>query len=152
MIIQSKLEKTEERFNELEKLLADPQIIANQSRYQKLAKEYSDLTPIVATYREYRQSLNQFNELKSLLEERHDRDFEDLAKIELEDLKRQQEQLTLRLEELINPSNQQKSRDLIIEIRAGTGGEEASLFAADLYRMYTRYAEKKGWKVESIDS
>ena len=143
-----KFEQVEVRFHELEGLLADPKIISNQSQYQKLAKEYSNITPIVTTLRKYKDSVKQAQELTKFLQEKHDKEFEHLAHMELQDLDKAQKDLINALNDLINPKKQEKDRDLIIEIRAGTGGEEASLFAADLYRMYTKFADKKGWKVE----
>jgi peptide chain release factor 1 len=145
-----KYEKIVSRHQELEKLLADSQIIANKNEYQKLAKEYSDLTPVAEAYSDYKKISAQIEETQNLLEQKQDRDFEELAKAEMKDLQQKQEELLKRLDDLTNPHKQVKDRALIIEIRAGTGGEEASLFAADLYRMYTRYADQKGWKVESI--
>lgn len=148
MVVFEKLERAEQRFLELEKLLADPQVISNQSQYSQLAKEFAGLTDLIAAFREYRKISAQFDELTHLLKEKHDKDFEELAKLEMADLSKQKEDLLVRLDDLLNPKEQEKNRDVIIEIRAGTGGEEASLFAGDLYRMYVKYAEKKGWKVE----
>lgn len=147
-----KFEKIEERFKELESLLADQKIISDQNQYQKLAKEYSDLTEIVAVFNDYKNLGSQIEELKLLLTEKHDHEFETLAKTELKENLARQTALADKLEDLSNPKKQEQNRALIIEIRAGTGGEEASLFAADLYRMYSRYADKKGWKVEPINS
>lgn len=152
MMIPEKYEKMARRYAELEQLLADPQIISEQSRYQKLAKEYSALTPVVTVLNVYRDVFGQIGELQSLLKEKHDGDFEALAKSELADLTRKQGDLLAQLNDLLNPKKQEQDRDLIIEIRAGTGGQEASLFAADLYRMYVRYADQKGWAVEAISS
>lgn len=150
MISLEKFEKFRERYDELEKSLADPQIIADQAQYQRIAKEFSDITPVVRAFGEYKKSAAQIEELKHLLLEKHEADFEALAQAELEDLQKKQQRILERLTDLTNPKVQEKDRNLIIEIRAGTGGEEASLFAADLYRMYTKYAEAKGWKVESM--
>lgn len=147
-----KFEKNEERFKELESLLADQNIISDQNQYQKLAKEYSDLTEIVNVFKDYKNLENQIEELKKLLTEKHDHEFEALAKTELKASVEQQNKLADLLEELSNPKKKEQNRALIIEIRAGTGGEEASLFAADLYRMYSRYADKRGWKVEPINA
>lgn len=147
-----KYEKLVSRLGELEKLLADPQIIANKSEYQKLAKEYSDTTPVTNAYAEYKNIAGQIADTQKLLEQKHDREFEEMAKAELQDLQQKQTDILKQLEDLTNPRKNVKDRGLIIEIRAGTGGEEASLFAADLYRMYTRYADKMGWKTESIDA
>ncbi|VAX35324.1 Peptide chain release factor 1 [hydrothermal vent metagenome] len=147
-----KFNKIEERYAELEKLLADQEILADQSQYQKLAKEYSDSTPIITVFQGYKEAVKQKAELQALLKEKHDADFEELAALELEDLAQKQEKLLTQLNDLTNPKKQQEDRNLIFEIRAGTGGQEASLFAADLYRMYSKYADRKGWTLESISS
>ena len=147
-----KYEKIEERYAELERLLADSQVISDQSQYKKLAKEYSSIMPVVTTFRSLKEIVGQIQETEILLKEKHDEEFETLAKVELEDLTEKKQELLDRLNDLTNPRKQVKDRDLIIEIRAGTGGQEASLFAADLYRMYTKYADQKGWTVESISS
>ncbi len=147
-----KLQKSEQRYSELENLLADPQVISDQSQYQKLAKEYSDLSPIVSTLREHKELIRQEEDLKGVLEEKSDDDFVALAQEELEDLKKKKQEVSEKLEKLINPKKQEKDRNLIIEIRAGTGGQEASLFAADLYRMYSKYADQKGWKIDFMSS
>jgi len=152
MSIPEKYAKVELRYQEIEQLLADPQIISDQSQYQKLAKEYSDITPIVTTLQAYQESVKQAQELQKLLKEKHDKEFEELAQTELGELTAKQKSLFDHLDDLTNPKKQEQNRDLIIEIRAGTGGQEASLFAADLYRMYVKYADQKGWKVEAISS
>ena len=151
-MLPDKLKKIEERYTELEKQLADPQIINDQNQYQKLAKEFSDISPAVEYIRLYRGIIAQIDDLQNLLRDKHDKDFEELAKSELEELKQRQDDLDKKFYEVLHPPKQEDNLDIIMEIRAGTGGEEASLFAADLYRMYTRYAEKKGWKVDFMSS
>ena len=152
MIELTKFEKYFRRCDELEKLLADQETIADKNQYQKLAKEYSEITPLINSLKEYQKVLAQRDELKSLLSQKHDAEFEELAHAELKDLEDKQSALTQTINDLVNPKEEEKNRDLIIEIRAGTGGEEASLFAGDLYRMYTKYAAKKGWTVETMNS
>lgn len=152
MINVDKLNKTRERYRELEGLLGDPKIIEDQPQYQKFAKEYAGLTPLMEAFKTYEESVRQLAELQKLLEERHEREFESLIRAEATDLKQQQEELEQRISELLNPRREEKDADVIIEIRAGTGGQEASLFAADLYRMYTRYAERQGWRVEAMSN
>lgn len=147
-----KFKKFKDRFLEVERLIADPAIIADASQYQKLAKEYSDLKPLVNLYNDLESCLTQTQELKKMLQEKHDSDFEELAKEELKQLKDKENVLIEKLAFLTNPQNQEPDKDIIIEIRAGTGGEEASLFAADLFRMYSKYADKKGWKVDVMSS
>jgi len=152
MAIPEKYLKIEQRFSELEGLLADPQMIADQAQYQKLAKEYSSLAPIVSTLRAYAEAVVESEGIQKLLNEKQDEEFGALARSELSDLVKKQQEYLNHLNDLTNPKKKAKDRDLIVEIRAGTGGQEASLFAADLYRMYTKYADQKNWKVESISS
>ena len=152
MVVIEKLEKAEKRFVELELLLADPQVISNPSQYQQLAKEYAGLTPIVGTFKEYKRILDQAQELNKLLTEKHDKDFVELAHAELSDLESKKKDFLDKLDGLLNPKASEKNRDIMIEIRAGTGGEEASLFAGELYRMYVKYAESKGWKVDVMST
>ena len=147
-----KFEKLEKRYYELEGQLADNKVISDQSQYQKLAKEYSSLTPGIEILRSYRKTLKQIEELKHMLKDKHDADFKELANSELKDLESNLTELTQKLDNFLNPKKQEEDRDIIIEIRAGTGGQEASLFAGDLYRMYCRYAEIKKWKVDLMSS
>lgn len=147
-----KLEKIEQRYSELEKELGDPDIIADQAKYQKLAKEFSDIMPVVEALRAYKKTVHQMDELKNFLLEKQDKEFEDLAKSELAELEIRNTEIGARIEEILSPKRTEKDRDVIMEIRAGTGGQEASLFAADLHRMYLKYAEQNGWKVEPISS
>jgi peptide chain release factor 1 len=147
-----KAKKAESRYRELEKFLADPALMEDKAQYQKMAKEFADIAPIVEAWRACEETARQTEELKVLLREKHDPDFEELAKSELQDLQKKEEGLKVRLNDLLHPKVAHKDQDIIMEIRAGTGGEEASLFAADLSRMYARYAEQKGWKVDFISS
>jgi len=150
--IIDKLKTAEERFVELEASLGNQEIISDQSKYQQLAKEYSGITSLVTLYREYKEIVHQRDELNKLLKDKHDSDFVELAKEELIELGNNEIELVQKIEDLTNPKKRESNRDLIFEVRAGTGGEEASLFAADLYRMYTKYADQKGWKLEQINS
>lgn len=150
--ILDRLQKFADRYAELERQLGDSDVLADQGKYQKLAKEFSDLTPAVDGFRSYQESVRQLAELEALLTEGTDEELRNLAKAEWADLKtkkRQQEQL---LFDIVHPREEEKDLDIIMEIRAGTGGQEASLFAADLYRMYMKYTEKKGWKLEPMSS
>ncbi len=147
-----KLAQMEKRYGELEHLLVDPDIITDQSRYQKLTKEFSDLLFPVEKYRKYSDSQRQIKELQELLAGGVDPDFSELAQSELDDLKSRVKDIEPLLLDLAFPRVQENDRNLIFEIRAGTGGQEASLFAADLFRMYTKYAEQKGWRVEVMSS
>ena len=147
----ARLKKSEERFVELEKLLADADIAADQSRYGKLAKEFSGLTSLVEPYRSYQKTTDQIRELQDLLKAKHDAEFEQMARSELVDLGSRLAVLEKKLSDALDPRKNEQDKDIIIEIRAGTGGLEASLFAADLYRMYSKYADLKGWRLELIE-
>ncbi len=146
-----RLRATEERFEELEKRMADPEIATDYSRIQTLAKERASLEEIVTLYREYRKAKQGIEETKTLLKEAHDADMEALAKDELDKLSQQLAQLEESLRLALVPKDPYDEKNVIMEIRAGTGGEEAGLFAAELYRTYARYAERKGWRIDPID-
>ncbi|MCC6758653.1 MAG: peptide chain release factor 1 [Candidatus Omnitrophica bacterium] len=152
MINFEKLHKARDRYRELEGLLGDPQVIADQPQYQKFAKEFSSLGPVMDALKAYDALGQQIADSKKLLEENHDKEFEALILSEIDDLKVSQKEAEVRLDELANPKPVDKDTGVIIEIRAGTGGQEASLFAADLYRMYSRYAERQGWTAEIMSS
>jgi peptide chain release factor 1 len=149
---RKKLSGYQARFKELEGLLADNSVVADQLRYQKLAKEYSDLSSVVAAFESYLQTERQMLDLRPMLEDRSDKEMARLAEKESESLREELQRLEAGIDGLISPRRRETDRDLIFEIRAGTGGQEAGLFAGDLYRMYTRYAERRGWRVEPIDS
>lgn len=146
-----KLAEVEKRYLELEKLMSDPQLLVQQREYSRFAKERSELEEIVNCYREWRRVEREIRENRELLEEA-DEAMRDLAKEELITLRERKEDLERRLKFLILPKDPNDARNVIVEIRAGTGGEEAALFAAELYRMYTRYAESRGWRVEMMSS
>ncbi len=139
------------RYEELERLLADPQVAADYERVAEYAQERSNLQPIVEGYYEYRSVLEQIDEAEQLLDS-SDSDLRALAEEELENLHKRRVELEEHLRLLLLPKDPRDTKNVIMEIRAGTGGEEAALFAADLFRMYSRYAEKQGWKVEVLDS
>ncbi len=147
-----RLKSIEERYVELGKLLGDPEVLADMSRYQKYAKDHADLTDIVTAYREHRDVLAEIEDVKSLLEDELDEEMLEMATTELEELRAKRDKLTDRLKVLLLPKDPNDEKNVIIEIRAGTGGEEAALFASDLFRMYARYAEEKGWKTEMLGS
>lgn len=143
-----KLEKVKQRYNEIAELLNKPETVNNQKEFRKLSKEYSELSDLVNTYEEYVKVKQQFEDNKKLLYETSDAELKTLAESENEELQNRIEKLESEIKELLVPKDPNDSKNAILEIRAGTGGEEAALFAADLYRMYSRYAEKKGWKIE----
>ncbi len=146
------LKKIEERYKELTMLLSDPQVLSDSNRYKKVAKEYDELSEIMEIFKEYQKVLNSVEEAEKLKNSSHDKDLVEMAKLELEELKPKKEELENRLKLLLVPKDPNDGKNVIVEIRAGTGGEEAALFAADLYRMYVKFAEKKGWKVETLSS
>jgi peptide chain release factor 1 len=149
MSLFDKLELVEDRFKELTGLLADPDIIARRSEFQKLAKEHSDLTELVEAYRRYRKVDEELEENKRLIEDK-DPEMRSMAREELSRLSGEQSEIAERLKILLLPKDPNDDKNIILEIRGGTGGEEAALFAGDLFRMYSRYAERRGWKVEIV--
>jgi peptide chain release factor 1 len=146
-----KLAKVEARYEELERLMSDPQLLNQQREYSKFAKERAELEEIVGCYREWRKVEQEIQQNRELLEE-NDEAIRELAKEEVGMLRQRKEDLENRLKFLILPKDPNDSKNVLIEIRAGTGGDEAALFAGELYRMYTRYAESRGWRVEILSS
>ena len=147
-----KLELIQKRYDELSQLLARADIATDPRRLQELSKEKSDLEDIVYTYQQYKTNDLELAELEALLNSHADAEMTALIKEEVSKLKQQRDNLLHILKLSLLPRDHNDERDVIVEIRAGAGGEEAGLFAADLFRMYSRYAEAKGWQVEIIDS
>jgi peptide chain release factor 1 len=145
----SNLEDVVDRFRDVEGQLSDPAVIGDQKRYRELTKEHSDLSELVAVYNSYKQILGDIEGSRELLQD-SDPEMKELAKAELPGLEAQQEELEEQLRMLLLPKDPNDDKNIILEIRAGTGGDEAALFSADLYRMYARYAERNGWKVEML--
>ena len=150
--MDEKLQALEERYEELSALLADPDVIADPSEYQKHAREHARLSDIVAAFREYKRFKQELAETLTLLEEHLDDEMREMAKQELDHLKTRVEEQEQKLKVMLVPRDPNDDKDVVVEIRGGTGGDEAALFAADLYRMYSRYAERKGWKTEVVYS
>ncbi len=146
-----RLEKLLLRYDELTALLADPAVIGNMDRYRELRKEHSEITELVEAYRSYKKVRDDLPGLKILASTGDDPEMRDLAASELKEGESKLAALEERLKVLLIPKDPNDDKDCIVEIRAGTGGEEAALFASDLYRMYTRYAERSGWKTELSD-
>lgn len=146
------LERIEEKHKELTQLLSDPSVLSDKNRYKKIAKEHNDLSQIVELSTKYKKVLKSIQEDEKLSKESEDKDLADLAKSELEELYSQKTEYEEKLKILLLPKDPKDSRNTIVEIRAGTGGEEAALFAADLYKMYLKHAEKQGWRVELMNS
>jgi peptide chain release factor 1 len=145
-------EKIEARYQELEQLLGNHEQIGDRQTYNKLAKELSDLKPSVALYREYKNLLKEISDLETVVSGKHDHDFMELARAEQKTLAEKKIVLEQKLESILAGEDKDAGRDCIMEIRQGTGGDEAGLFAADLYRMYSKYADSKGWTIEPMYS
>lgn len=147
-----KLADVEERFEALEERLADPDVVKEPQEYQKLAKSHSDLSEIVAKWREYKQVKKQLADTEEMLDGKLDEEMREMAQMELDELKGRIPDLEQDLRVMLLPKDPNDEKDVIVEIRAGTGGEEAALFAGDLLRMYTRYAERQGWNAELMSA
>jgi peptide chain release factor 1 len=145
-----KLQSIKEKHLDLEQLLSDPNAAADQVRFRKLNKEYSDLREIVQAYDLYAATKTELDESRQLLKSESDAEMEELVQAEISELQKKLPELEQQLKILLLPKEEADSRNVIIEIRAGTGGEEAALFAADLTRMYQRYAEHQGWQCETL--
>lgn len=146
-----KLEKIFERYEEVNKLLSDPAVVSDQQKIRDMGKELRNLDPIIKTGLRYKKAFNDFSGAKELLDSVSEPDMKALAQEEYDRSKVEVARLEEELKLLLVPQDPNDTKNFIMEIRGGTGGEEAALFAADLYRMYTRYAERKGWKVELMD-
>jgi peptide chain release factor 1 len=150
-IILDKLRDIEIRYRELEGLLSDPKIVSKQGLYQKYAKEHADLRELVETIRQYEKIRDQVEEYQGVLAE-GDEELKAIVKEEMPQLKQKQTDLKEKLNILLLPKDPNDDKNVFLEIRAGTGGDEAGLFAGDLFRMYARYAETQGWRVEVVSS
>ena len=146
-----KLDIADNRFEELNLKLSDPEVIADQDEYRRLMKEFSELGEIVEKYREYKKVKSDVTEARELLDGTLDKDFRELVQMEYEESREKLESIEKELKQLLIPKDPNDNRSVIVEIRGGAGGEEAALFAADLYRMYTRYGERHRWKSEILD-
>lgn len=151
-VILDKLDALETRYEALMQALADPAIFAQPDRYQQVAKERADLEKAVSTYREYQRVVRELEEAEALAQTEQDPELRELAKTEQATLRQRRDDLELRLKDLLVPKDPYANRNIIMEIRAGAGGDEAGLFAGDLFRMYSRFAERNRWKVEVLES
>ncbi|MFW6082901.1 MAG: peptide chain release factor 1 [Chloroflexota bacterium] len=147
-----RLGQIEERYNELMQLMARPEVAKDHQRVAELAKERSDLEDVVTVFREYKATSDELEETTELLEDNIGPELRELAEVEIAELEQRKAELRQELQKLLIPKDPRDAKDVIVEIRAGAGGDEAGLFAADLYRMYTRYAEQQGWKTEILSS
>ena len=143
-----KLESLVARFEEVSTLITDPNVIGDQRRYVKLTKEYKELGDLMAARTEYIQVLNGIEEAKEIIANESDQEMREIAREELDDCQKRQPELEERIKLLLIPADPQDSRNAVLEIRGGTGGDEAALFAGDLFRMYSKYCEMKGWRLE----
>ena len=150
--VLEKLAGIEERYNQLNELMADPEVATDIAKLQSFVKEQNQIAPVVEKYREYAQALRGIKEAEEVLRESNDAEFRELAQMELDELRSRVEEMDGEVKLLLLPVDPNDEEDVIVEIRAGEGGDEAGLFAADLFRAYTRYAEVKGWKTEVINS
>lgn len=147
-----KLDFLEERYKELSEKISDPEVIGNIKEWQKLVKEHSDLEEVVMKYRELKKVKNDLAEAKEMLQEKLEDDFKEIVKMEIDELEEKKPKLEEELKILLIPKDPNDDKNVIVEIRAGAGGDEAGIFAGDLYRMYSRYAEREGWKHELMSS
>ncbi|MBE6800071.1 MAG: peptide chain release factor 1 [Ruminococcaceae bacterium] len=145
-----KLQQVEERFEKVNELLCLPETVSDQSKYASLMKELKNLTPLVETYREYKKAVSDGEAAKEMLAEKPDKDLKELLELEIEECKAKTEELNEKLKILLLPKDPNDDKNVIIEIRAGAGGEEAALFGNSLFRMYSMYSENRGWKPEVL--
>lgn len=148
----AKLAEVEQKYESLEQKLADPEVMQDQKAYHQFAKAHSDLADLVGKWRQYKQAKQQLADTEAMLSERLDEEMRELAQLEFDDLKEKIVAIEDELRVMLIPKDPNDDKDVIVEIRAGTGGEEAGLFAADLLRMYTRYAERHRWQAELMSS
>ncbi len=146
-----KLQAVEDKYLELESLISDPEVLQDMERWQRFNKEHAALEPVVEKFRAYKKACSGIEDARAMLED-PDEDMKRLAEEELSELRKEKEELEQELPILLLPKDPNDEKNVIMEIRGGVGGEEAALFAGDLFRMYTRYAEKQGWKTDIIDA
>ena len=147
-----KLETYYIRFKEIGQLITDPEVIGDMERYVKLTKEYKDLEAITAAADEYKKALDTIEESRMILDSEEDAELKEMAQLELDDLTEKLPVMEQHIKLLLVPADPEDSKNAILEIRGGTGGDEACLFAGDLFRMYTKFCERRGWKVEVTNS
>lgn len=147
-----KLQEKEARFRELAKLMATPEVASDPETYTRLAREYAELEELIAKFREYQSVLQQLEDSRKIFEDSEDDELKEMAREEIETLEAEEERLKKELHTLLAPPDPNDKKNAIVEIRAGTGGDEAAIFAGDLYRMYVRYCEQQGWKTEVLSA
>lgn len=152
LTLYQKLDRIEERYNELTAQISSPEVLADSARFQKLAKTHADLSEIVNKYREAKQIASGLKDAKEMAEQSDDPEMRQLAHDEMKQLAVKQDSIEKELKILLLPKDPNDEKSVILEIRAGTGGDEAGLFAGELFRMYSRFAETQGWRVEVLES
>lgn len=150
MDLLEKLRELKNQFKEIEEKMTDPSIIADQARFVKLNKDYKELSPLVDAYHKYDDIISNIETSKEIIENESDEEFRDMAKEELKELEKNKSKIEEEIKILLIPKDPDDDKNAVLEIRAGTGGDEASIFAGDLYKMYSKYCESKNWKVEPI--
>lgn len=146
-----KLQIVKQRYDEVSDLIIQPDVIMDQKRYAKLSKEYKDLGIVVKKSSEYKSLLDNIEEAKEIISDGSDAEMVEMAKMEMDEAKSRIPELEEEIKFLLIPKDPEDSKNAVVELRAGTGGDEASIFAGDLFRMYTKYCESKGWKVSTVD-
>ncbi|RXJ02714.1 peptide chain release factor 1 [Anaerobacillus alkaliphilus] len=147
-----RLQSLEDRYERLNELLSDPDVINDSTKLREYSKEQSNLTDTVQAYKEYKEVMTQYKDAKSMFEEKLDDEMYEMVKMEISELEDQKEELENRLKILLLPKDPNDDKNVIVEIRGAAGGDEAALFAGDLYKMYSRFAEARGWKTEVIEA
>lgn len=150
--VLDRLQAVEDRYEKLNELLSDPEIISDSNKLREYSKEQSDMQQTVEVYREYKDVREQLRDAKAMLEDKLDADMREMVKEEVSELEGQEKELSERLKILLVPKDPNDDKNVIVEVRGAAGGDEAALFAGDLYRMYSRYAEVQGWKTEIIEA
>ncbi|MDP4680982.1 MAG: peptide chain release factor 1, partial [Cyclobacteriaceae bacterium] len=147
-----KLEEIKHRFEEIGQLIVQPDAMTDMKKYSKLNKEFKDLEKIVRKYEKYKNVLENIDSAKKIISTEKDPEFREMAKVELDELEDKNDQMEEELKQMLIPKDPNDSKNSILEIRAGTGGDEAGIFAGDLFRMYQRFADKQGWKMNLMDA
>ena len=147
-----KLDFLTDKYKDLSEKISDPEIIANNATWTKYVKEHAEIEPVVTKYQQYKKTVSELAEAREMLEDVKEKELEDLVKSEIAELSDRKEALEEELKVLLLPKDPNDEKNVFVEIRAGTGGEEAALFAGTLFRMYNRYAERRGWKAEMISA
>ncbi|SDM52702.1 peptide chain release factor 1 [Sediminibacillus halophilus] len=150
--VLDRLQSLEDRYDKLNELLSDPEVISDTKKLREYSKEQSGLEDVIQAYREYKEVTTQLDDAKVMLEEEQDTEMQDMVKSEISELSQRKEELEEQLRILLLPKDPNDDKNVIMEIRGAAGGDEAALFAGDLYRMYSRYAESEGWKIDVMEA